>query len=122
MPKYYLTFSGEITNTYNINEVKRNFKQRFKITELQSKIIFSGKPITLKRNLTQQQVLRLATVIDEMGGVSYIEPMDKVTLPAGVQSDRRLNQRRVKIYGRRKYIRGGLLSNRRKNGERRVVH
>lgn len=120
MSKYCLIFSGEITNSFNINEVKRHFKNRFKLTELQLKLIFSGKSIILKKNMTQQKVLQFAATIDKMGGISYIESMDKTSpLPHGISCDRRLNQRRIKIYGRRRQKRGGLLSSRRKKQERR---
>lgn len=123
MSKYYLTFSGEITDSFKLDEVKSNFKKQFKLSEVQSEYIFSGKHITLKKELTQQEVLRLATLIDKIGGISYIEPMTKNNcLPLDVSNDRRFNQRRVKIYGRRRLTRGGLLSNRRKKNERRVIN
>ncbi|MCU7799379.1 MAG: hypothetical protein KZQ70_04340 [gamma proteobacterium symbiont of Lucinoma myriamae] len=122
MSKYCLTFSGEISKNFKLNEVKSNFKKQFKLSEVQSEYIFSGKHITLKKELTQQEVLLFATLIDKIGGISYIEPMaEKNVLPSEISRDRRFNQRRLKIYGRRRLTRGGHLTNRRKKNERRVI-
>lgn len=121
MSNYYLSFSGEINNQLSLEQVKLNFKNKFKLTELQLVHVFSGKNMVLKKNLTQAEVLYYIAEIDKLGGISYIETMNKTVLPSGIDSDRRYNQRRIRLNGRRNTQRDSFLSNRRNSLERRVA-
>jgi len=120
MPKYCLTFSGEITTGSIIAEVKNNFKKKFNLTEVQLEHVFSGKTIILKKDLTQQEILLFATIIDEIGGICYIEAMEKANqLPPSITRDRRFSQRRKNINDRRRNLRNGIFSERRFKHDRR---
>jgi len=52
MSTYCIVFIGEIDDEFQLDTVKLNFKRYFKLTEIQTKYLFSGKEITLKKNLT----------------------------------------------------------------------
>jgi hypothetical protein len=119
MVKYCLVFEGEIDNSFQLDKVKLNFKHHFKLTEIQIKYIFSGKEITLKKGLSQKDALNFAMRIDEMGGVSYIEPMPpEVNLPKDIIHDRRIVGRRHHT-DRRDHARAGISADRRIKSDRR---
>ena len=122
MSKYCLVFLGEIDTTFQLDTVKLSFRQHFKLTEIQTRYIFSGKEITLKKNLTQEEALKFAMRIDEMGGISYIEPMPpELQLPEGVIHDRRAGDRRKRT-DRRDHSRAGISADRRHKKDRRKKH
>jgi len=57
--------------------------------------------------------------IDEMGGISYIEPLAPTfELPEGITQDRRFNNRR-KFQDRRQHSRAGIHSERRVHNDSR---
>lgn len=119
MLKFNLIFSGEIAHDFELSKVKKNFKSQFQLTDIQVEYIFSGKEIVLKKNLTEEQVLKFALSIDEIGGVSYYEPVAEIyDLPEGVTENRRSDQRR-KWADRRKIYRAGTFTDRRIHANRR---
>lgn len=119
MSKFNLLFSGEINGESEIEIVMQKFKEYFQLTDVQTKYIFSGKEIVIKKNLTQEQALKYALHIDELGGVSYFEALeDQSHLPEGVTQDRRKGTRRIKP-DRRKHFRAGLAADRRLRNDRR---
>lgn len=118
MTKFNLIFAGEISDGFELEDVKQNFQKKFHLTEVQTKYVFSGKEIILKRNLTQEKALEFALSIDDIGGVSYFEPISEVSLPPGVTEDRRKGDRR-KRQDRRKGYRAGINADRRINSDRR---
>ena len=119
MAEFNLIFSGEITPDFELNEVKQKFKDHFHLSDIQIQYIFSGKEVILKKNLTEELVLKYALTIDEMGGVSYFEPVSKtLELPEGLIEDRRGGERRKKTE-RRKVYRAGISAERRVHIDRR---
>ncbi|MCP3850013.1 MAG: hypothetical protein GY694_07220 [Gammaproteobacteria bacterium] len=119
MNKYCIVFLGEIDDAFQLDAVKINFKRFFKLTDVQTEHIFSGKEIFLKKDITQEEALKFAMQIDEMGGISYIEPIAPTfKLPDGLTQDRRFKYRR-KFQDRRHYSRAGIHSDRRFHSERR---
>ena len=119
MSKFNLIFAGEISEGFEPEQVKQNFKEKFHLTDVQTKYIFSGKEIILKKNLTQMEALEFALSIDDIGGVSYFEPIkDDIHLPPGVTEDRRKGERR-KRSDRRKGYRAGINADRRIHRDRR---
>ena len=120
MRRYNLVFSGEISHGFDSAQVKKNFKNRFHLTDIQIRHIFSGRNIILKKNLSQEKTLKYASIIDEIGGISYFEPNTETYLPLGVKDDRRLDNRR-KRPDRRKSYRAGHTADRRFHPERRLA-
>ena len=119
MALYNIVFTGEIVETYELEVVQENFKSHFQLSDIKVQYLFSGKEITLKKNLTQDKALECAALLDGLGGVVYVEPvMEKVELPPGVYFDRRVEQRRKKV-DRRNHYRAGITSDRRVHPERR---
>ncbi len=119
MSKYCVIFIGEVNDGFQLDTVKLNFKKHFKLSEIQTKYIFSGKEIILKKELTQEKALEFAMQIDEMGGVGYIEPMaPDIELPEGVTHDRRQFNRRQRVE-RRDRARAGISADRRIHADRR---
>ncbi len=119
MSKYCVIFIGEINDTFQLDAVKLNFKHQFKLSEIQTQFIFSGKEITLKKGLSQENALKFAMHLDEMGAVSYIETMaSEIQFPEGVTNDRRTDIRRQK-FERRNHARAGISADRRVHSERR---
>lgn len=113
MSKYCLIFLGEIHESFLLDKVRDNFKKIFKLTDSQAKYLFSGKELTIKKDLSQNEALRYAMQIDEIGGICYIEPMDPdIELPEGVSHDRRIQERRMRTK-RRTFSRGSIRSDRR---------
>ena len=119
MAKFHLLFSGEINDEFELEVVKKNFKNYFHLTDLQINYIFSGKEIILKKNLTQKKALQFALQFDKLGGISHFVSIAKeIYLPLGIAENRRKRVRR-KITERRKHYRAGIITNRRLNIARR---
>ena len=119
MSKFNLVFSGEISEGFELSQVKQNFKEHFHLTDAQTHYIFSGKEIILKKNLTQEDALKYALHIDEIGGISYFEAIEeKIKLPDGVIEERRKGERRQRI-DRRHHYRAGIAADRRIKPDRR---
>jgi hypothetical protein len=120
MTRFNLVYSGEISEDFELEQVKQNFKNYFRLSDDKIDLIFSGKTITLKKALVQEKALEFAIKIDELGGVSYFEPInDDIVLPAGVYIDRRKAERRIKK-DRRKTYRAGINTDRRVHADRRA--
>ena len=119
MSMFNVIFSGEISEGFELDDVKNNFKNHFHLSDLQTEFIFSGKEVILKKNLTQVQALEFAMSIDDIGGISYFEPIkEAINLPPGVTEDRRKGERRKRA-DRRKNYRAGINSDRRIHSDRR---
>lgn len=119
MLKYQLIFLGEINDLFQLDRVRHSFKKRFKLSESQTNILFSGKEIILKKDLNQHDALQYALHIDGLGGVCYIEAMkSELFLPEGVTFERRNQIRRAQTE-RRLHDRSTLNMDRRIHHERR---
>lgn len=118
MKRFNLIFSGEISPEFNLLQVKQNFKKRFRLSDLQVEKIFSGKNVILKKNLSEEDILKYVSVIDELGGVSYFEDSTILNLPPGVTKDRRRFDRRTRT-DRRKVYRSSITADRRIHQDRR---
>lgn len=118
MSQFHLLFSGEISEEFETNIVRSNFKNHFQLSELQVEHYFSGHEVIIQSDLTQLEALELAMQIDRLGGVSYLIPAEnKIVLDDGVIIDRRKKHRR-KIR-RRNCYRAGINSDRRMLFDRR---
>lgn len=118
MSQFHLLFSGEISEEFETNLVRSNFKNHFQLSDLQIEDYFSGHEIVIESDLTQVEALELAMQIDKLGGVCYLIPEEnKIVLHDGVIIDRRKKQRR-KIMRRNGY-RAGINADRRMLFDRR---
>ena len=118
MSQFYLLFSGEISEEFESNLVRSNFKNHFQLSELQVEHYFSGHEVIIQSDLTQVEALELAMQIDKLGGVTYLIPAEnEILLHDGVIIDRRKKQRRKII--RRSGYRAGINANRRMLFDRR---
>jgi len=118
MPHYCLYFTGECHEEFTLDTVKSNFKNHFDLTEAQIEEYFSGNEIILDSNLNQLEALNRVVEIEELGGICYFLPLeDELSLPEGIITDRRKEQRRKR--SRRASYRAGIHSDRRHSRDRR---
>lgn len=64
-----LVFRGEIVKSVDINVAKRNLQQLFKIPAGKIEVLFSGKPIVLKRGLTCENANKYRVAIKKAGAL-----------------------------------------------------
>lgn len=70
MESYRVVFWGQCTDGYDLGDVSRAFAKRFKVqSSRQLGQLFSGKVVTLKRGLTEEQANRFISVIQMLGGI-----------------------------------------------------
>ena len=70
-----ILFSGELVAGYDTDEVKDNFGKLFKITDAAKlDAIFSGKTVTLKKNLDETQARKYEAVLARAGAMCQIDP------------------------------------------------
>ncbi|MEX1033261.1 MAG: hypothetical protein WDZ30_07855 [Cellvibrionaceae bacterium] len=71
---FRVVFWGETARGFSRTEVAHAFARRFNIrSRRQLAHIFSGRVITLKRNLTTAEAHRYITAIQELGGICRME-------------------------------------------------
>ena len=121
MQRFNLIFSGEISKKFDLPQVKQNFQQRFRLTDAQTQKIFSGDNIVIKKDLSEEQVLRYVSIIDEIGGITHFEPSNGQHLPLGIREDRRQYDRRF-IPERRRNFRASSTPDRRIQLDRRQIY
>ena len=69
---YSVIFSGEIVAGYDLEQVKKNIGQVFKLNPERVEKLFSGKPVAIKRGIDQQQANKFQNVMAKAGAVSVI--------------------------------------------------
>lgn len=117
---YNLSFAGEIKKGFNAASVKKELIKHFNIPEDQINYLFSGQLITLKAKVTQSEALQHALEMDNIGAVIYISPGDAADTSAEARESRRRGNRRIG-QRRRENDDNGLLSDKRKRTDRRVI-
>ncbi len=116
--QYQLVFAGEIKAHLDPDEVKQSFARTFHLSEQQISHLFSGKTHIIKKNITQDQALKYAVKMDEVGVISYVDIKENdIQLPPGVSADRRTRDRRLRP-DRRSITRSNILPERRKADRR----
>jgi hypothetical protein len=76
-----VVFQGEIVSGFALEQVKRNLGQGFKLSPEQVEILFSGRNITLKRNLPHDLALLYQQKILACGAGCSIRPMPEESGP-----------------------------------------
>ncbi len=75
-PVYKVVFKGEYSLDCDIVDVKQKVSALLKLDQAKVDTLFSGKAVTLKKGVTHEEALRLKTVFDRTGGISYVEPIE----------------------------------------------
>jgi Zn-dependent protease with chaperone function len=88
--KYRIIFRGEIEPGQELQKVKEHLAQLFKTTVIQVENFFSGKPVTLKTNLTHSAASEYVAEFKKMGILSYFEPIQAITTPQASAPPRNL--------------------------------
>ncbi|MGH1469676.1 MAG: hypothetical protein ACRBCS_00675 [Cellvibrionaceae bacterium] len=71
---YRVVFWGQVAPDYIPKEVALAFARKFQIKERKQLLkLFTGKVVTLKRNLSEMDAQRYVSAIQELGGVCRIE-------------------------------------------------
>ena len=77
MDSYKVVFLGEVVAGYDAGDVKAAFSSKFGISE-QAKIdkLFSGKQVTLRKNIDHSSALKLKEKLAAMGAIGHARKMD----------------------------------------------
>jgi uncharacterized Tic20 family protein len=78
-PTFRLVFKGDYSLDYDLHEVKQKISALLKLDQSKVETFFTGKAVTLKSRLSREEAMRLKTVFDRTGGISYVEPMADLT-------------------------------------------
>jgi len=81
-PTFRVVFKGDCSFDSDLHEVKQKISALLKVDQPKVERFFTGKAITLKNGVCREEALRLKTVFDRTGGISYIEPV--VNKPASI--------------------------------------
>lgn len=73
MKRYKIIFSGIILPNYNIEQVKTDIQKILKLSDAQTSAFFSGKPITIKNDLSFEQAHSIKTALEAKGLLINIE-------------------------------------------------
>lgn len=80
-PAFRLVFKGECSLDCEINEAKQKISALLKVDQSKVETLFSGQVVTLKKGMSREEAMRLKTVFDKTGGISYIEQIKEVKAP-----------------------------------------
>ncbi|WP_101758351.1 hypothetical protein [Oceanicoccus sp. KOV_DT_Chl] len=64
---YSVIVTGEIAAGFELDQVKANIGQRFKLGEAQLNKLFAGKPVALSRGLEKEQALKMRAKLVKAG-------------------------------------------------------
>ena len=73
---YKVIFKGEIADEMVIEQVKENLARLFKSSEVTIDKLFSGKAMTIKKNMSEKQALSYQQAITKSGAITHIINMD----------------------------------------------
>lgn len=80
---YKVIFDGKVQPGFDIAGVKRSFGERFRVPPERMGYYFSGKPITLKQNLSREAAERLFQALTDIGARAYMESEQEDALDDG---------------------------------------
>jgi len=119
---YRIVFDGTITEEYDLETTKKRFAKYFKLNAKQAERLFSGDEHILKTGISEEESMKYAMAIANIGCECYIEPVpfdDDISKQPGFVERRRGGERRVNP-SRRKAVRGtSIRPDRRQNNGRR---
>ena len=74
-PRFKVVFSGEITPGQDLNTVKANIADLYKVSVERCEYMFTGKLITVKDNLDYQSAQKYKTAFERRGAICRLEEM-----------------------------------------------
>ncbi len=90
--KYRVVFnSKEIERRYR-RRAKRGMAKKFRLNRKKVNLLFSFKRITIKKNITFQEAVRLQLAVEQTGGICEIRPMVRKPVSLQVPVDHDLPQ------------------------------
>ena len=119
---YQVVFNGATTEEYNLATTKKRFAKAFKLSLKKTERLFSGKDHVLKTNISEEDALKFAVAIANVGCECYIEPVpheDDISKLPGFVERRRGGERRVNAPRRKTARPASINPDRRKTKGRR---
>lgn len=80
--KYSILFRGDLQPGYTVDDVKANFARLFKASPETVDKLFSGRPLALKKGLSQSQAAQLQATLTKLGAQSSVHAEGIVEPPA----------------------------------------
>lgn len=74
-PKFRLAFKGEIAPGAEIGEVKEKLCALFKTDQTRIDTLFSGKTTILKKDIPEDEALKLKASFEKTGALAVVEPV-----------------------------------------------
>ncbi|MBN2104339.1 hypothetical protein JW835_09905 [bacterium] len=71
-----VVFKGKVLLGYDMEVVKKSLAERFKLSDLAVEQLFSGKPVTIKKNVKRQEAMKYREAFLKAGAICTIEWMD----------------------------------------------
>ena len=72
---YNIIFRGEIAEGQDVNKVKKNFGALFKVNDEKIDLLFSGRPVNIKKNIDHSTAIKYREAIEKAGARCAIEPV-----------------------------------------------
>lgn len=97
--RYKVIFDATLTGEFDLEASKERFSKIFKLSKNKTESLFSGKKVTVKKDIAKQDALNLMRQIAKAGGKCYLEKMrvEKETFV----------DRRQQVYDKRRKFRRG---------------
>jgi hypothetical protein len=119
---YQIVFNGATTEEYDLDTTKKRFAKAFKLSMKKTERLFSGRDHVLKTNISEEEALKFAVAIANVGCECYIEAVphdDDISKLPGFIERRRGGERRVNPPRRKTVRHASIRPDRRKNKGRR---
>lgn len=72
---YMLVFQGDLVDGFDLERVKQNIKELFKISQEKVEQLFSLPAVVLKKDLTPERAQKFQTQLQQRGLITVIQPM-----------------------------------------------
>ena len=86
MGNYNVVFEGNISNGYQIQDVKKNLSELFKIDEKKVDILFNKPRVVLKKGLDYESALKYTKVLQKTGAICKVKSFGETTTPLQMES------------------------------------
>ena len=86
MGNYNVVFEGSISSGYQIQDVKRNLAELFKIDEKKADILFEKPRVVLKKGLDYESALKYTKAIQKTGAICNVKAVDGTSRPLQMEN------------------------------------
>lgn len=97
--RYRVIFDATLTGEFDLKTSKERFSKIFKLSKNKTESLFSGKKVTVKKDISEQDAIHLMEQIAKAGGKSYLEKM--------ADEKETFIERRQQVYDKRRKFRRG---------------